>query len=224
MKVSQATVKILKAAEIKFGILGTEESCCGEPARRMGDEYLFQTLAQQNIETFKRYNVKKILTTCPHGYNTLKNEYPQFGGNFEVVHHTQFIAELIRDGKLKLKGLDASKVVCYHDSCYLGRYNDIYQEPRDILSAISGVQKVEMARAKSTSFCCGGGGGHMWMEEEPAKRVNVKRTEDILQAKADLVATACPFCLVMFEDGLKTKGVEETVKAMDLSELVAQLL
>jgi Fe-S oxidoreductase/nitrate reductase gamma subunit len=224
MKVSQATVKILKAAGINFGILGMEESCCGEPARRMGDEYLFQTLAQQNIETFKRYNIKKILTTCPHGYNTLKNEYPQFGGSFEVVHHTQFIAELIRDGKLKLKGLDTSKVVCYHDSCYLGRYNDIYQEPRDILSAISGARKVEMARAGTTSFCCGGGGGHMWMEEEPAKRVNVKRTEDILRAKADLVATACPFCLVMFEDGLKTKGVEETVKAMDLSELVAQLL
>jgi Fe-S oxidoreductase/nitrate reductase gamma subunit len=224
MKVSQATVKILKAAGIKFGILGTEESCCGEPARRMGDEYLFQTLAQQNIETFKRYNIKKILTTCPHGYNTFKNEYPQFGGNFEVIHHTEFIAELIRRGQLKLKGLDASKVVCYHDSCYLGRYNDIYQPPRDILNSISGYKKVELARAGTTSFCCGGGGGHMWMEEEPSKRVNVYRTEDIIQAKADLVATACPFCLVMFEDGLKTKGVEETVKAMDLSEIVAQLL
>jgi Fe-S oxidoreductase len=223
-RVSKATVKILKAAGINFGILGTEEACCGDPARRMGDEYLFQTLCQKNIETFKQYNVKKILTTCPHGYNTFKNEYPQFGGNYEIVHHAQFIAQLLREGKLKLRGLEGKKLVCYHDSCYLGRYNDIYQEPREILGAIGGVEKVELARSGSSSFCCGGGGGHMWMEEEPAKRVNVRRVEDIIRAKADLSITACPFCLIMFEDGLKTKGVEETIKAMDLSELVAQLL
>ena len=224
MRVSAATARILQAAGINFGILGAEESCCGDPARRMGDEYLFQTLCQKNIELFQSYNAKKILTACPHCFNTLKNEYPQFGGNFEVVHHTQFIADLIRDGKLKLGGSGGDRVVAYHDSCYLGRYNDIYQAPRDILQAIGGVKKVELARSGSTSFCCGAGGGHMWMEEDPSQRVNVKRTEDVIEAKAELVATACPFCLVMFEDGLKTKGVEESIKAMDLSELVAQLL
>ncbi|MDP3880449.1 MAG: heterodisulfide reductase-related iron-sulfur binding cluster [Dehalococcoidales bacterium] len=224
MKVSAATARIMQAAGVNFGILGLEESCCGDPARRMGDEYLFQTLCQKNIEILKSYNVSKIVTTCPHCFNSLKNEYTQFGGNFEVVHHTRFITDLIKDDKLKLGGLDVEKAVAYHDSCYLGRYNDIYQEPRDILGAISGIKKVEMARCGSTSFCCGGGGGHIWMEEEPEKRVNVKRTQDVIDAKADMVATACPYCLSMFEDGLKTKEVAETVKAMDLSELVAQAM
>ncbi|MFC1933160.1 heterodisulfide reductase-related iron-sulfur binding cluster [Chloroflexota bacterium] len=224
MRVSAATAKILQAAGINFGILGAEESCCGDPARRMGDEYLFQTLCQKNIEILKGYNVKKILTTCPHCFNTFKNEYPQFGGNFEVIHHTQFIANLIREGKLKPGSLDAGKVVAYHDSCYLGRYNDIYQEPRDILKAIGGINKVELARSGPSSFCCGGGGGHMWMEEEPDKRVNERRVDEIIEAKVDLVATACPYCLTMFEDGLKAKEAEESVKAMDLSELVAEEL
>ncbi len=222
-KVAIATVKILKAAGINFGILGVEESCCGDPARRMGDEYLFQTLCQKNIEILKGYNVKKILTTCPHGYNAFKDEYPQFGGNYEVIHHTQLIAGLLRDGKLKLRGVDGKKTVAYHDSCYLGRYNDIYKEPREVLEA-AGVKRVELARTGSASFCCGGGGGHMWMEEEPEKRVNVKRTEEVIESKADLVATACPYCLIMLEDGLKTKGVEETVQARDIAEIVADLL
>jgi Fe-S oxidoreductase len=164
------------------------------------------------------------LTACPHCFNSLKHEYPQFGGNFEVIHHTQFITDLIGDGKLKLGGLDGNKVVAYHDSCYLGRYNDIYQPPRDILKAIGGIKRVELARSGPTSFCCGGGGGHMWMEEAPDQRVNVRRTEDVIEAKVDLVATACPYCLTMFEDGLKTKEVEESIKAMDLSELVVQVL
>ena len=224
MRVSAATAKILQAAGVNFGILGAEESCCGDPARRMGNEYLFQTLCEDNIKLLKGYNVKKILTTCPHGFHVFKNEYPQFGGNFEVVHHTQFIADLIRDGKLKLGNLVGDKAVTYHDSCYLGRYNDIYQAPRDILKAIGGINQVEMGRCGSGSFCCGAGGGHCWMVEDPGKRVNVIRTEDVIEAKADLVATACPFCLIMLEDGLKTKEVEESIKAMDLSELVAQLL
>jgi len=224
MKVSAATARILQTLGINFGVLGVEEACCGDPARRMGDEYLFQTLCEKNIEIFKNYNIKKILTTCPHCFNTLKHEYPQFGGDFEVIHHTQFIADLIRDGKLKLNNLDGSKVVAYHDSCYLGRYNDIYQEPRDILTALGGLQMVEMNRCGSNSFCCGGGGGHMWMEEEPEKRLNIKRTEQVIEAQADLVATACPYCLAMFEDGLKTKEVEETVKAKDLSELVLEAM
>ncbi len=223
MRVSVAMVKILKAAGIKFGVLGAEESCCGDPARRMGDEYLFQTLCQKNIETFKGYNVKTILTTCPHGYNAFRYEYPQFGGNYEVVHHTQLIARLLRDGRLKLHAAQDNKTVVYHDSCYLGRYNDIYDEPRQILDAAGG-HRVELARSRATSFCCGGGGGHTWMEEAPDKRVNVKRTEQVIESKTDLVATACPFCLVMMQDGLKTKGVEERIGAKDLAEIVAELL
>lgn len=224
MKVSIATGKILQTAGIKFGILGTEESCCGDPARRIGDEYLFQTICQKNIELLKSYNVKRILTTCPHCFNSLKNEYPQFGGNFEVIHHTQFITELISTGKLKLTKTGGNKVVAYHDSCYLGRYNDVYQAPRYILKAIDGIKRVELARFGSRGFCCGGGGGHMWLEEDPAQRVNVRRIEDVIQAKADLITTACPYCLTMFEDALKAKAVEQTIKAMDLSELLVQML
>jgi len=223
MKVSMATARILQMVGINFGILGTEESCCGDPARRMGDEYLFQTLCQRNIELLKGYNVKKLLTTCPHCYNTLKHEYPEFGGDFEVIHHTRLIADLIREGKLKVGALDGRKVA-YHDSCYLGRYNDIYQEPREILRAIGGLKRVELARCGARSFCCGGGGGHMWMEEEPDKRVNTRRVQEIIEAKVDLVATACPYCLTMLEDGLKAEEAEESIEAMDLSELVVEAL
>ena len=219
MKVAQATARIMQAAGIKFGILGVEETCCGDPARRMGDEYLFQTLCQKNIEILRGYNVKKIITTCPHCFNTLKNEYPQFGGDFEVIHHTQLIADLIRDGRLRISGTDGKRLA-YHDSCYLGRYNDIYQAPREILRAIGGTKSVELARSGPKSFCCGGGGGHMWMEEPPEKRVNVRRAEEIVEAKVDVVATACPYCLSMLEDGLKAKEAEESIQAMDLSELV----
>jgi len=221
MKVAQATARIMQAAGINFGILGVEETCCGDPARRMGDEYLFQTLCQKNIEILRGYNIKKILTTCPHCFNTLKNEYPQFGGNFEVIHHTQLIADLIHDGKLQIGGTDGKRLA-YHDSCYLGRYNDIYQAPREILRAISGTKSVELARSRAKSFCCGGGGGHMWMEEPIDKRLNVRRVEDVIKAKVGVVATACPYCLSMLEDGLKAKAAEESIKAMDLSELVIQ--
>ncbi len=223
MKVSAALVKVLKAAGISFAILGAEESCCGDPARRMGDEYLFQTLAQKNLETFKKYGVKKILTSCPHCFNSLLKEYPQFGGKFEVVHHSQLIAGLTRDGRLTLKAAQDSSRVTYHDSCYLGRYNDIYAEPRAVLKA-AGLSPIELPRSGQTSFCCGGGGGHMWMEEEPDKRLNVKRTEEVLRAGADTVATACPYCLVMLGDGIKTKGAEETVRARDIAEIVAERL
>jgi Fe-S oxidoreductase/nitrate reductase gamma subunit len=221
MKVAQATARIMQAAGINFGILGVEETCCGDPARRMGDEYLFQTLCQKNIETFRGYNVRKIVTTCPHCFNTLKNEYPQFGGNFEVIHHTQLIADLLREGKLQIGGTDGKKLT-YHDSCYLGRYNDIYRAPREILRAVSGTKSVELARSGAKSFCCGGGGGHMWMEEPIDKRLNVRRVEDVIKAKVDVVATACPYCLSMLEDGLKAKAAEETIKARDLSELVIE--
>ncbi len=223
MKVAIATARVLQAAGVNFGILGIEESCCGDPARRMGDEYLFQTLCQKNIEILKGYNVKRIVTTCPHCFNTLKHEYPQFGGNFEVMHHTQFIVNLIRDGRLKVVTSNGKRTA-YHDSCYLGRYNDIYQPPREILGTIGGMRVVELARHGSRSFCCGGGGGHMWMEEEPDKRVNERRVEEIIEAKVDVVATACPYCLTMFEDGLKAKEAEESIKAVDLSELLLEAL
>jgi Fe-S oxidoreductase/nitrate reductase gamma subunit len=222
MKVAQATAKILRAAGVNFGFLGDEETCCGDPARRMGDEYLFQTICQQNIEVFKGYNVKRILTTCPHCFNSLKYEYPQFGAHYEVVHHSQFIAGLMKEGRLNMNKKVLQKVA-YHDSCYLGRYNDIYAEPRSILKALSEKQ-VELPRHGSNSFCCGGGGGHMWMEEDPDKRVNTRRVEEIISCSVNCVATACPYCLTMFEDGLKAKQAEETVKAKDISELVAEAL
>jgi Fe-S oxidoreductase len=223
MKVSRATARILQEAGVRFGILGAEEYCCGDPARRIGNEYLFQTMCQQNIEILKSYNVKKILTTCPHCFNTLKHEYPQFGGDFEVIHHTEFIAALIREAKLKLGASDGRRIA-YHDSCYLGRYNDIYQAPREILEAVAGTGGVELSRCGTRSFCCGGGGGHMWMEEDPKKRVNERRVEEIIGAKVELVATACPYCLIMFEDGIKAKEAEETLRAKDLSELVVEAL
>jgi Fe-S oxidoreductase/nitrate reductase gamma subunit len=223
MKVARALAKILQTAGINFGILGDEEACCGDPARRMGDEYLFQTICQQNIEILKGYNVKKILTACPHCFNSLKHEYPQFGGDFEVIHHTQLIAGLISDGKLKISGHNGKKAA-YHDSCYLGRYNDIYDEPREILRAFNGVKSVELPRHRTNSFCCGGGGGHMWMEEDPDKRVSTRRVEEIIGANVDCVATACPYCLTMFDDALKAKEVDESIKAVDLSELVAEAL
>ena len=220
MKVSAAFGKILQVAGVKFGVLGEEESCCGEPARRMGNEYLFQMQATKNIENFKRYGVKKIVVSCPHGYNTLKNEYPQFGGEFEVVHHSQFIAELIQQGRLKLKDGMAEKIT-YHDACYLGRHNDVYNEPRQVVKALPGAQFKEMARRRSRSFCCGAGGGHMWMEETVGTRISEMRTDQALATGASVLATACPFCLQMFEDAIKAKEAEESIRAMDIAELVA---
>ena len=223
MKVARAVASILQKAGINFGVLGDEEACCGDPARRMGDEYLFQTICQQNIEILKGYEVKKIITACPHCFNSLMKEYPQFEGNFEVVHHTRFIADLIREGKLTV-GSNGSRKAAYHDSCYLGRYNDIYDEPRSLLKSIDGIESRELPRHRSNSFCCGGGGGHMWMEEDPGKRLNTRRVEEIIGEGVDVVATACPYCLTMFEDALKAKGVEESVFARDLSELIAETL
>ncbi len=222
IKVARATAKVLQASGVKFAILGDEEACCGDPARRLGDEYLFQTLCRQNNEMLNRHNVKKILATCPHCFNSLKYEYPQFGGNYEVVHHSQFFAGLLKEGRLTIKNPSSLKAT-YHDSCYLGRYNDIFDEPRDILKVLN-ANNIELPRHKTNSFCCGGGGGHMWMEEPPDKRVNMRRVEEILNAGVNCVATACPYCLTMLEDGLKAKESGESVKAKDLSELLAESL
>jgi len=221
-RVAQAIARILKLAAINFGILGTEETCCGDPARRLGNEYLFQLQAQGNIELFKNYGIKKIVTGCPHCYNTLKYEYPQFGGDFEVVHHTELIANLLQEGKLgTVKG--SGRVVTYHDSCYLGRYNDIYEPPRQILKKIPDVHLVEMVRNRERSFCCGAGGGHLWLEEQKkGQRINEMRTEQAMAVKAEVIATACPYCLQMFEDGIKSMEAEESLKVMDVAELVAE--
>jgi Fe-S oxidoreductase len=219
-KVAQAMAKLMKLAGIKFAILGTEESCCGEPARRLGNEYLFQMQAEKNIELLKNYGVKRIVTACPHGYNTIKNEYPQFGGNFEVIHHTEFIAQLIKEGKLKINKA-RGELVTYHDACYLGRYNDIYQAPRQIIKSVPDIKMVEMERHGKNSFCCGGGGGHMWLEEREGRRINEMRTEQAMETRAQIVVTACSFCLQMFDDGIKAKEAEEKLKVMDIAELIA---
>jgi len=223
IKVAKAVAKVFQAAGVNFGILGAEESCCGEPARRIGNEYLFQMLAQQNVETLNRYGVKKIVTACPHGYNTIKNEYPQFGGKFEVWHHTEFIADLLRQGKLTLPRTLERKVT-YHDSCYLGRYNDIYSAPREVLHRVTGSAPLEMPRHKGKAFCCGAGGGRMWMEEQIGRRMNQMRTEEALKTQAEVVATACPFCIQMFEDAIKALEADSKLKAMDMAELIAQTL
>jgi len=223
-RVAQAIVGILKTAGVNFGILGVEEVCCGDPARRLGNEYLFQMQAQQNIELLNNYGIKKIVTGCPHCYNTLKNEYPQLGGKFEVLHHTEMINSLIEEGKLPgIKGVTG--LVTYHDSCYLGRYNSIYDAPRQVLRSLGGVKLVEMARNLEHGFCCGAGGGHLWLEEQKTgERINEMRTEQALTTKAGVIATACPYCLQMFEDGIQTKEAAESVRAMDIAELVMKAL
>jgi Fe-S oxidoreductase/nitrate reductase gamma subunit len=223
-KVAQATAKLLKAAGVKFGVLGNEESCCGDPARRLGNEYLYQMQVEKNLEIFKSYNVKKIVTGCPHCFNTLKNEYPQFGGEFEVVHHSDFLLGLLREDKLKLT-IGPAGTVTYHDPCYLGRYNNVFEAPRQALNYVPGIKLVEMDRNRERNFCCGAGGGHMWLEEQMAgERINVMRTEQALATSAGTVATACPYCLQMFQDGIKTKAAEETIQVKDISELLLESL
>jgi Fe-S oxidoreductase len=218
-KVSTAVVKILQAAGVSFGILGAEEGCCGDSARRLGNEYLFQMMAQQNIEVMKGYNVKKIITLCPHGYNTLKNEYSQFGGEFAVYHYTEIVAQLIAQRRVTLSKRQNIKVA-YHDSCYLGRHNGVYNPPRQILKAIPGVKLVEMKRNKERGFCCGAGGGRMWMEEHLGTRINHARIEDVVQTNPQVVGTACPFCYTMLVDGIKEKELQDRYRASDIAELV----
>ena len=219
MNVPISLAKILAAAGVHIDLLGHEESCCGHFARRLGDEYLFQCQAKQNIETLQRYQVKKIVTACPHCYHTLKYEYPQFGAQFEVVHHTELILQLINEGRLQFSG-ELNKVVAYQDPCYLGRYHEIYEAPRKILAAIPGVKVVEMSSCRSHSLCCGAGGGRMWMEEEPDQRVNQLRMKDAVATQADIVITACPFCLQMFEDAAGALEMEKPLEVLDLVELL----
>jgi Fe-S oxidoreductase/nitrate reductase gamma subunit len=219
--ITKAIVRLLNQAGVSYGVLGVEETCCGDPARRLGNEYLFMLQAQQNIEVFKAKGVKKILTSCPHGFNTLKNEYPQFDGHFEVIHHADFFAQLVREGRLKPQEALAQKIT-YHDSCYLGRHNNLYEAPRRVVASLPGAEAVEMARTRAQSFCCGAGGGHMWVEENPGKRVNYERTEEATATGAGIVATACPFCLQMFEDGIGAvpAAAEREMKVYDVAELL----
>jgi len=223
IEVAISLVSILKSIGVPFWILGTEEGCCGDPARRTGNEYLFQNLAQANIEILQKYGVKQIITLCPHCFHTLKNEYPQFGGKFQVFHYTQFLADLLSSGKLKLTK-PINKIITYHDSCYLGRANQIYEAPRKILRSIPGLKLIEMERHGKRSFCCGAGGGRMWLEEHIGTRINQMRTAQVIQTKAALIGTACPYCLTMLVDGIKEKGQEGIMSAFDLCELVEQSL
>jgi Fe-S oxidoreductase/nitrate reductase gamma subunit len=222
-KVAISVAKLLKISGVSFGILGNEEKCTGDPARRAGNEYLAQMLIQENIQTFSKYNVKKIITICPHCFNTLKNEYPDFGGNYEVYHHVQFLEKLLIEGRLKIsKKLDAR--ITYHDSCYLGRYNEIYDAPRDILGSINGVKLLEMKRSRDRGLCCGAGGARMFMEEKIGKRINIERTEEALSLNPDTIASACPFCMTMLTDGVKAKEVADKVQVKDIAEILLEVV
>ncbi len=221
-RVAVAFIKVLQNAGIRVGILGAEESCCGDYARRTGNEYLFQVLAKKNIEALKKYNIKKIVATCPHGYNTIKNEYPQLGGNFDIVHATAFIEHLIDEGKLSLT-TPLDKTIVYHDPCYLGRHNGMYQTPRKLLSAIPGLTIVESEKCEDNSFCCGAGGGHFWMGSS-GQRVNDVRTEQLLETSPEMIASGCPYCLVMLEDGIESKEMKGQVLVKDIVEMVFDAL
>jgi len=223
-KVTKALAAILNELNISFAVLGTEETCTGDPARRAGNEFLFQMQAVANIQVLNGYQIKKIITACPHCFNTLKNEYPELGGNYEVIHHSTFLQRLIDDGRLVMKGggVFKGKKITYHDSCYLGRANGIYEAPRKVLEALD-AELVEMKRCRSNGLCCGAGGAQMFKESEPGnKAINTERTEEALSTDASIVASACPFCMTMLTDGLKEKEKEDEVKVMDLAELIAR--
>jgi Fe-S oxidoreductase len=222
-RVTKAFAELLQNAGVSFAILGNEESCTGDPARRAGNEFIFQMSALQNIETLNGYNVKKIVTACPHCFNTIKNEYPALGGNYDVVHHTQFINELLSDGKLKVEGgAFEGKKITYHDSCYLGRVNGEYAAPRAVLSQLD-ADLIELKRSKSNGLCCGAGGAQMFKEDEPGnKRINIERTEEIIDSAAEIVAANCPFCITMLKDGITESGKEENIMVYDISELIVQ--
>ncbi len=221
-KITKAFVKILNKASVSFAVLGTEEGCTGDPAKRAGNEFLFQMQAMTNIEVLNAYAIKKIVTACPHCFNTIKNEYPELGGNYEVVHHTQLINDLFAQGKITMKGGDfKGKRITFHDPCYLGRANDVYEAPRELIQKLD-VELVEMKRCRSKGLCCGAGGAQMFKEPEKGnKDINVERTEDALAVKPNIIATGCPFCNTMITDGIKNKEKEAEIEVLDIAELIA---
>ena len=223
-KVTVAFAQILSELNINFAVLGPEESCTGDPARRAGNEFLFQMQAMSNIQVLDGYQVRRIVTACPHCFNTIKNEYPELGGNYEVIHHSQYLQELINSGQLKLKdgGEFKGKKITYHDSCYLGRANNVYEAPREVLKALD-ADLVEMKRCKTNGLCCGAGGAQMFKEAEKGnKEINIERTEEAIDTGADIIASGCPFCMTMLSDGVKNKEKENSVKVYDIVELVKQ--
>ena len=221
-KITKALVKLLNQTEVSFAVLGTEESCSGDPAKRSGNEFLFQMQALQNIATLNAYEVTKIVTTCPHCFNTLKNEYPDLGGNYEVIHHTQLLKKLLKEEKLTIQGGKfKGKRITYHDPCYLGRANQIYEAPRELLQKLD-AELIEMKSCKSKGLCCGAGGAQMFKDAEPGdKEVNIERTEQALETQPDIVAASCPFCNTMMTDGIKNKEQEDKVQVMYIAELIA---
>jgi Fe-S oxidoreductase len=219
-KATQATARMLHQAGVKFAILGPRETCTGDPARRLGNEYLYQETAKANIETLKEVKAKKVIASCPHCFNSLGREYPALGGDFEVIHHSQLLARLVADKKLNPGTYQAS--VTYHDPCYLGRHNRVFEEPRDVLNSIDGVRSIEMKRCREKSFCCGAGGSRMWMEENIGERVNLHRTDEALSTGADVVSTACPYCLIMLDDAVRARQREDDVKVLDISQVMEE--
>ena len=221
-KITKAFVKILNHLDYKFAVLGAEESCSGDPAKRAGNEFLFQMQAMANIEVMNAYDVKRIVTTCPHCFNTIKNEYPELGGKFEVIHHTQLLQTLIDEERLTVSGgAFKGKKITFHDPCYLGRGNDVYEAPRSLIESLD-AELVEMKRCKTRGFCCGAGGAQMFKEPEKGdKDVNIERTEEALETKPDIIATGCPFCNTMMTDGVKNKEIEDEVEVLDLAEMIA---
>ncbi len=222
-RVTRSFVKILQAVGIKFAVLGTEEACTGDPARRAGNELLFQMQAMNNIQVLNGYGITKIVTACPHCFNTIKNEYPELGGQYDVLHHSVFLQQLIDEGKIRIAegGSFKGKKITYHDSCFLGRANNIYEAPRSVLELLD-ADLVEMKRSRTKGFCCGAGGAQVFKEPEPGKKdINVDRTEEALATGAETIAVACPFCMIMMSDGVKSKDMESRVKVRDLAELIA---
>ncbi len=217
-RTTQTIARLLRAAGVAFAVLGPAESCTGDPARRLGNEYLFQTQAQQNIATMNEAGVRKVVASCPHCFNSIAREYPALGGDFEVVHHSQLLATLIAERRLDPGRLDAT--VTYHDPCYLGRHNRVFDEPRSVIDSLEGVRSVEMHRCREKGFCCGAGGARMWLEESIGSRINLNRTDEALETGADVVSTACPFCMIMLDDAVKTRGREDTVEVLDVAQLL----